>query len=107
MINVQGPFIAANQQLFTGQPTPVAGTGDTLFTFMANRLSMSFANLSCQNYGLTDPVSVTLDANGAATAATINTSPQQAKGGSGHIKMPAQNQRRGRHHHQLMDPSGM
>jgi hypothetical protein len=107
MINVQGPFIAANQQLLAGQPTPVAGTGNSLYTFMANRLSMSFANLSCGDFGLTDPVSVTLDGGGAATAATINTSPQRAKGGNGHIKLPAWDQRRGRHRHQLMDPSGM
>jgi hypothetical protein len=107
MINVQGPFIAANQQLLAGQPTPVAGTGNSLYTFMANRLSMSFANLSCGDFGLTDPVSVTLDGDGAATAATINTSPQRAKGGNGHIKLPAWGQRRGRHRHQLMDPSGM
>jgi hypothetical protein len=106
MINVQGPFIAANQQLFTGQPTPVAGTGNSLFTFLANRLAMSFANLNCGDYGLTDPVSVTVDGDGAATAATINTSAQHAKGGNGHIKMPAGGQRSGRHHHWLMNPSG-
>ena len=41
--------------------------GDNLFTFMANRLAMSFTNLACQNFGLTNPVTVTLDATGAAT----------------------------------------
>ena len=50
--------------------TPVPGTGNNLFTFMANRLNMSFTNLGCQNFGLTDPVTVTLDGNGAAIAAS-------------------------------------
>jgi hypothetical protein len=54
----------------------VAAIGNNLFTFMANRLSMSFANLNCTAFGLTDPVTVTLDGNGVATAATFNTTPQ-------------------------------
>jgi hypothetical protein len=106
MINVQAPFIAANQGLLTGQPTPVAGTGDSLFTFMANRLGMSFTNLNCQDFGLTNPVTVTLNADGAAVAATVNTTQQRATNG-GNGRMPGPGQRRGRHHHQLMDPSGM
>ena len=75
---------------------------------MANRLSMSFANLGCQNFGLTDPVTVTLDGNGAAVAATFNTTSQGAGNGSG-SSMPSQGQRKhhGRHNHWLMDPSGM
>jgi hypothetical protein len=56
----------------------VPGTGDNLFTFMANRLSMSFTNLGCQNFGLTNPVTVVLDGNGAAMSATFNTTPQTA-----------------------------
>ena len=84
------------------------GVGNNLFTFMANRLSMSFANLGCQNFGLTDPVTVTLDGNGAATAATFNTTLQGAGNGSG-SSMPSQGQRKhhSRHNHWLMDPSGM
>src|ERR1700753_3305566 len=61
MVNVQSPFLAKNQTLLAGGPTPVAGTGNNLFTFMANRLNMSFTNLNCQNFGLTNPVTVTLD----------------------------------------------
>jgi len=106
MINVQAPFIAANQGLLTGQPTPVAGTGDNLFTFMASRLAMSFTNLNCQDFGLANPVSVTLDGDGAAVAATVNTTQQKATNG-GNGRTPGPGQRRGRHHHQLMDPSGM
>ena len=55
MINIQTPFLAANQALLaTGQP-PVAGVGDNLLTFLANRLHMSFTNLACQNFGLHEP----------------------------------------------------
>jgi len=78
MINIQGPFLAANQAVFTGQPTPVKDVGEDLFTFLANRLLMSFDNLGCQSFGLKNPVTVVLDGAGAATSATINTTPQQA-----------------------------
>jgi hypothetical protein len=108
LMNIQTPFLEANQTLLATGQTPVAGTGDNLFTFLANRLSMSFTNLGCQNYGLTDPVSVTLDGNGVATAATFNTTTQSATTGSTHTsRPPTQRQRRGRNHHQLMNPSGM
>ena len=78
MVNVQAQFLARNQALLATDGSPVPGVGDTLFTFMANRLSMSFTNLNCQNFGLTNPVTVTLDGDGAAIAATVNTPPQQA-----------------------------
>jgi len=114
LINIQTPFLEANQTLLATGATPVAGTGDNLFTFLANRLSMSFTNLGCQNYGLTNPVSVTLDGNGVATAATFNVATQAAATtGSGTgtgtrtSRAPTQRQRRGRSHHQLMNPSGM
>jgi hypothetical protein len=44
---------------------------------MTNRLSMSFANLGCQRYGPTNPVTVTRNGAGAAIAATCVTTPQQ------------------------------
>jgi hypothetical protein len=116
IIDIQTPFLAANQTLIaTGQP-PVAGVGDNLFTFMANRLSMSFTNLDCQNFGFTNPVTVTLNGQGVAVAATLNTtqqspnsngtSPTPGSGmpGSG---MPGSHQRVGRQHHMTMNPSGM
>jgi hypothetical protein len=85
----------------------VPGVGNNLFTFMANRLSMSFTNLGCQNFGLTDPVTVTLDGNGAATAATLSTTVQTAKTQAAAAPpAPAGGQRVGRSHHHLMNPSG-
>jgi len=59
--------------------TPVAAVGNTLATFMGNRLSMSFVNLGCANFGLTNPVTVTPDGNQVATAVTYNTVQQTAK----------------------------
>ncbi|HEY1627031.1 MAG TPA: hypothetical protein VGG16_24875 [Streptosporangiaceae bacterium] len=58
--------------------SPVPAIGNNLATFLGNRLSMSFANLGCQNFGLTDPVTVTADGNGVATAVAYNTAQQQA-----------------------------
>ena len=80
MINIQGPFLAANQAVFAGGPSPVPDVGNNLFTFLANRLLQSFDNLGCKNFGLTNPVKVVTDGNGAATSATINTTPQQGTG---------------------------
>ncbi len=76
--NIQAAFLAKDQALLATAGLRWPGVGDNLFTFMANRLAMSFTNLACQNFGLTNPVTVTLDGNGAATDATFNTTPQQA-----------------------------
>ena len=109
MINVQTPFLSANQTLLATGQSPVTATGDNLLTFLANRLNMSFTNLGCQNFGLTNPVTVTLNGAGAAVAATFNTTTQKATttGTATATPPPANGQRKGRSHHQLMDPSGM
>jgi hypothetical protein len=78
MVDIQTPFLAANQSLLAAGPSPVPTVGDTLFTFMANRLLQSFDNLGCTNYGLYNPVSVVLNGAGAATAATLSTAQQTA-----------------------------
>jgi hypothetical protein len=114
MVNIQTPFLNTSQALLATDASPVPAVGNNLFTFLANRLSMSFANLGCQNYGLTNPVTVTLDVSGVATAATFTTMPQTATAGPGGGTgpggpggPPGPRHRRGRHHHRLMDPSGM
>jgi hypothetical protein len=107
MVNIQTPFLSANQAtLATGQ-SPVPAVGDNLFTFLANRLSMSFVNLGCQNFGLVDPVTVTLDVNGAATAATFDTAQQTATNTASGTAPPNPGHRHGRRHHGYMNPSGM
>jgi hypothetical protein len=58
--------------------SPVAAIGNNLATFLGNRLGMSFANLGCNNFGLTDPAKVTLDGNQVATAVTYSLAQQKA-----------------------------
>jgi hypothetical protein len=60
--------------------TPVADTGNNLASFLGNRVSMSFTNLNCGDFGLTDPATPTLDGNGVATAVTYSLTQQAAKG---------------------------
>ena len=63
--------------------TPVAAVGSNLATFLGNRLSMSFVNLGCAGFGLTNPVNVTLNGTGVATAVTYNLTQQKATGATG------------------------
>jgi hypothetical protein len=57
---------------------PVQGVGSNLATFMAARLSASFMVLNCQNFGFTNPVNLTLNGAGVATAASYTLTQQQA-----------------------------
>ena len=64
--------IQQDQQQFSNFATPVADTGNNLFTFLAARLSGSFDNLGCGALlNAPNPVKLTLDANGVATAASF------------------------------------
>jgi hypothetical protein len=108
----------AHNQLDMGRDenfdTPVPATGDNLATFLGNRLSMSFVNLGCSSFGLTNPVNVTLDGNGVAVAVSYNTAQQQAtlpeaeanpnQGNRGRQRAPSQGHD---HRHKVQDPSGM
>ena len=85
MINIATARLKLDAPMETGTASPVPDLGNNLATFLAARLSGSFDNLNCKNYGLTNPVTLTTDANGVATAATFNTTPQKATntGGAG------------------------
>jgi hypothetical protein len=107
MANVQTPFLAANEDLLATGQSPVTAVGNNLFTFLANRLSMSFTNLGCQNFGLVNTVTVTLDGNGVATAATFNTAQQTATNTTSGSPPPGPGRRHGRRHHEYDNPSGM
>jgi hypothetical protein len=78
MVNIQTPFIAANEKIFAAWPSPVPTVGDTLYTFLANRLASSFDNLNCANFGLHQTVTVVNNGAGAATQATLGDDPQEA-----------------------------
>jgi hypothetical protein len=92
MINIATPRLKLDAQFETDTASPVPDLGDNLATFLAARLSGSFDNLNCKNYGLTNPVTLTTNDDGVATGATFNTTPQKASvnavGGNGR-----------RHHH--------
>jgi len=65
--------ITLDEKQFSNFATPVADTGNNLFTFMAARLSGSFDNLGCGKLlNAPNPVKLTLDANGVATAASFS-----------------------------------
>jgi hypothetical protein len=93
--------------------TPVAAVGNNLATFLGNRLSMSFVNLGCGGFGLTNPVNVTLDGNGVAIAVTYNLTQQKATGATGATTtttgtgMRTGTQSRGGRHNFGQNPSGM
>jgi len=78
LVDIQTPFLAANQKLLATGQSPATAVGDNLFTFMANELNMSFSNLGCEHFQLTNPVTVTRNRAGAAIAATLNTAKQTA-----------------------------
>jgi hypothetical protein len=75
--------LAANRTLLAAGQSPVTAAGDNLLAYLANRLSMSFANLGCQHFGLANPVTVTRDGAGAVIAATFTTTPRQAAAAPG------------------------
>ena len=60
--------------------SPVPTVGNNLSTFLGNRLGMSFTNLNCGDFGLTNPATPTLDGNGVATAVSYSLVQQAAKG---------------------------
>jgi len=79
MVNIQAPRLKLDATLEAGTASPVPALGNNLANFLAARLSGSFGNLNCQNFGLTNPVTLTVDGNGVATGATFSTTAQTAK----------------------------
>jgi hypothetical protein len=64
----------ANQKLLTAFTTPDAGAASSLYTFLAQRLVASWQLLNCATLiNQADPVSVTLNGQGVAVSATVNT----------------------------------
>jgi hypothetical protein len=110
MVNIQPAKLQLDSAKETGFASPVPATGNNLANFMGARLAGSFDNLNCGNFGLKNPVTVTTDGNGVATAVTYNTAQQKAtvpggapangpgagNGGGTNTKVPVGR----RHHHQ-------
>jgi hypothetical protein len=78
MVNIAPAHDQLDASADAGTGSPVPTVGNSLATFLGNRLSMSFANLGCDAFGLTDPVTVTAQDDGPATAVSYNTAQQQA-----------------------------
>jgi hypothetical protein len=110
MVNIQPAKLQLDSAEETGFASPVPATGNNLATFMGARLAGSFDNMGCGDFGLKNPVTVTTDGNGVATAVTFNTAQQKATvsggtpangpgaggGGGTNHKVPVGR----RHHHQ-------
>jgi len=82
MINIQARFLNNNGTLLASGPSPVPSVGNNLLTFMADRLIMSYGNLSCRDFALSDPVRVSRNRSGTATAVTFDTTKQTASASS-------------------------
>jgi hypothetical protein len=109
MVNLQPAKLQLDSAKEVGFASPVPATGNNLATFLGARLAGSFDNLNCGNFGLKNPVTVTTDGNGVATAVTFNVAQQKAtvpggmpangagkgKGGGSNKKVPVG--RRGHH----------
>jgi hypothetical protein len=78
MTDIAPAKLQLDEQTEASWDTPVPGVGNTLATFMGARLSASFENLGCGDFGLTDPVTMTVNGAGVATAVTYNTQQQEA-----------------------------
>jgi hypothetical protein len=73
MMRIGMARIALDEKQFSNFASPVPDTGNNLFTFMAARLSASFVNLGCGALlNAPNPVHLTLDGNGVATAASFS-----------------------------------
>jgi hypothetical protein len=83
MVNAQSLFLKNNQAALATVKTPARLAGSSLFTFLASRLNKSFTSLGCQNLGLRNPVTVTLNRAGTVTAATINATQQSVTATTG------------------------
>lgn len=86
LIKLALPSLQGNMATFKNQPSPDGGaTANSLFTFLANRLNATLGagGLNCVGLlNIQNPVTLTTDANGVVTDATIITTPLPA-GGSG------------------------
>src|SRR5579885_992623 len=82
LVNVALPRLSNDQSIFQSFPSPDGGTvTSNLFTFLANRLNGTFSDggLNCVSLlKIQNPVTLTTDANGVVTAATIAIKPMPA-----------------------------
>jgi hypothetical protein len=69
MESIQGVRLQQDVNLLRAAASPAADMADNLFDFLAMRMQQSFTNLNCQDLGLQNDVSTTVDGNGVVVAA--------------------------------------
>jgi len=80
MLKIAPGRLLLNQALLLAKPSPVADAANSMLTFLAQRFVASYDILDCEGLlDIADPVSVTLDANGVAINATINSLSDKSK----------------------------
>jgi hypothetical protein len=78
MVNIAPAHNQLDLAKDTNFTSPVASVGTNLASFLGARLAASFGVLGCAKFGLTDPVSATVNGAGVATAVTYNLAQQKA-----------------------------
>jgi hypothetical protein len=107
MVNIGPAHDQADMAQDANFTSPVPNVGNNLANFLGNRMSMAFQNLNCGDFGLTDPVTVTVDGNGVATAVTYNTGAQQATIPAAEAGSRSRYGQGGKGQHMAQNPSGM
>jgi hypothetical protein len=83
-VNTGAPRIVLDAPFTVKMTTPDPATGNTLFTFLAQRYVNSYTNLNCQKLtGKPSPIATAQDGNGAAISATFNGQPISTTGNGG------------------------
>ena len=73
------PRLKLDATLEAGTASPVPALGNNLANFLAARLSGSFDNLNCNNFGLTNPVTLTLDGEPRGDRRDVNSAAQRPR----------------------------
>jgi hypothetical protein len=111
MVNIAPARDNADMTADAAVGSPVPAVGSNLATFLGNRLAMSFTNLNCGDFGLTNPTTPTVDGNGVATAVAYSLTQQAATGASATNVNPMAgqstgSQSTGTRRHRWQNPSG-
>lgn len=84
LVDVGAPRIVLDAPLTVKATTPDPATGDTLFTFLAQRFVNSYMNLNCQQQlGKASPLATAQNGQGVAISATFNGQPVNTGTGTG------------------------
>ena len=83
MESIQGIRLQQDVNLLINGPSPMPAEATNLFTFLAMRLQQSFTNLNCQNFGLQNDVSTTVNGNGIVVAACFRQQVNAVTAGAG------------------------